>query len=1044
MEILIRLAGVQLGPYSEEQVRQHISDGLLSLTDLAKVEGTEEWASLAEILAQVTRESRSLSQISLAAATVALPGSRPPRTSGKAAAADAPQPDAAPIAEPAAAIEPEAIPEVIPEPPRRAPALPPGMQHLPERSAAVEEPEPAPPSAGPPERKTLLRGPTGPATPPNVAQAAATTVTTSPLLGSPKKTGRAAMPSTNAQKTSPLPTTAITKPWRPPAAAPGDVPPSTPDSPTKPLPKHAEPEPGDDALARSLQAKTVPMRNKPTQPPEGVTPAAPPGGKPNPVTTPATTAPMPTRPVFKPNRTTAEPETKTENLPREDLPPGSVGKPPRKRLDRMVLPDSGPIVPPTPLSTEARKRLEAVKAVADNTPLPEDEPPPRTLMGRIMPVLISLTAVLAIAIPYYVWSPYHSAKLLRGALQSGHTGDLQAMIDFDSVRASLKEQVKAQAGSASDAAQAKALATLDASIDRYVTPEGISALVTGPEKIAPDESDKVISPKVAARLLLPLYTPDAPKFQGLASLVDFVIDRDVALLHLGYQFLGWKLKSVELRPQSPALSAGGVSPLFLAPVVNTYLAHGDAKGKRGDWSGAVSEYTHVLTLDPKSSVAYNARGLALQAKGDLDGAIKDFTQTLANDPQNAPAYNDRGNARYAKGDADGAIGDYTQAIRIDPTLASAYDSRGNAKASKDDFDGAIADYTQSIVIDPSKAQPYSDRGFARQANGNADGAIADYTSALNIDPKAATTYYNRGLARQAQGNLDAAITDFDHALAFDPKIAYAYYFRGNAKSMTHDLDGAIKDYTQALQLNPKIAQAYSNRGNARRTKGDLDGAIEDFTAALVLDPKLAAAYFSRSEIKAEKNDLDGAIADSTHALDLDPKNGDALYTRGFAKLAKGNLDGAAADLRQFCTMNPRDHEADHARAFLWLIGKAQGAQAGSDPDQDLSHALESNWNSNPSDLISKSATFLLGRVPETDYLAAASSADAKTDQVQHCQAWYFAVMKRLLSGDRKGAIDAFNQCLATGQKDVPEYLLATAQLSALQPVAPTAAPVPTP
>ncbi len=46
MEIFIRLAGVQLGPYTEEQVQQHITDGLLSLSDMAKSEGTD-WAPIA-------------------------------------------------------------------------------------------------------------------------------------------------------------------------------------------------------------------------------------------------------------------------------------------------------------------------------------------------------------------------------------------------------------------------------------------------------------------------------------------------------------------------------------------------------------------------------------------------------------------------------------------------------------------------------------------------------------------------------------------------------------------------------------------------------------------------------------------------------------------------------------------------------------------------------------------------------------------------------------------------------------------------------------
>ena len=65
---------------------------------------------------------------------------------------------------------------------------------------------------------------------------------------------------------------------------------------------------------------------------------------------------------------------------------------------------------------------------------------------------------------------------------------------------------------------------------------------------------------------------------------------------------------------------------------------------------------------------------------------------------------------------------------------------------------------------------------------------------------------------------------------------------------------------------------------------------------------------------------------------------------------------------------------------------------------------------------------------EGDYLSVTSSPDAKTDQAQHCEAWYFAGMKRLLMGDKATAYDYFRRCLATGKSDFCEYILAQAEL----------------
>ena len=52
-------------------------------------------------------------------------------------------------------------------------------------------------------------------------------------------------------------------------------------------------------------------------------------------------------------------------------------------------------------------------------------------------------------------------------------------------------------------------------------------------------------------------------------------------------------------------------------------------------------------------------------------------------------------------------------------------------------------------------------------------------------------------------------------------------------------------------------------------------------------------------------------------------------------------------------------------------------------------------------------------------------------------------MKRLLMGDKATAIAYFHKCLATGQTDFFQYILARAELQALEPT-PASRPTPTP
>jgi lipoprotein NlpI len=74
------------------------------------------------------------------------------------------------------------------------------------------------------------------------------------------------------------------------------------------------------------------------------------------------------------------------------------------------------------------------------------------------------------------------------------------------------------------------------------------------------------------------------------------------------------------------------------------------------------------------------------------------------------------------------------------------------------------------------------------------------------------------------------------------------------------------------------------------------------------------------------------------------------------------------------------------------------------------------------------ASHLLGNVTEADLFAAAASPDAKKESGQHCEAWFYAGMKKLLAGEKKAAADCFHKCLATEQKTFTEFQLAQSEL----------------
>jgi lipoprotein NlpI len=295
-------------------------------------------------------------------------------------------------------------------------------------------------------------------------------------------------------------------------------------------------------------------------------------------------------------------------------------------------------------------------------------------------------------------------------------------------------------------------------------------------------------------------------------------------------------------------------------------------------------------------------------------------------------------------------------------------------------------------------------------------------------PQSADDFANQGTFEYGQGHFNAAITWFDMALAINPKFAGAYVNRGAAKAGKKDFDGAIADFNQALKLTPEDAETYYNRGVVKAFEKNYSGASADYSQAIRLNPKHAGAYSGRGETNLILGDVDAALADFNQTLLLDPQSDHTLFTRGVSKMATGDLPGAVADWREFIELEPTDSNADYAHLFIWLNLMEQGQKG--DAIEQLSSALQHHWNAPQDAWVSKDAAFLLDQIKESSYLAAAASPDSDKDRSRHCEAWYYAGMKRLLAKERASALADFQKSVATKQADFMEYTLAISELKA--------------
>jgi tetratricopeptide (TPR) repeat protein len=245
-----------------------------------------------------------------------------------------------------------------------------------------------------------------------------------------------------------------------------------------------------------------------------------------------------------------------------------------------------------------------------------------------------------------------------------------------------------------------------------------------------------------------------------------------------------------------------------------YAARGWIRNyKLQEYSGAISDYTKAIELNPGNGELYARRAsIYVEIKKD-QLAIADYTKAilLSNEDDVRNNYFERGQIYYRLDDYQKAIADFNRAYSASDECISGYaadicQNRGIAKLESGDIRGALVDFERLIKQGYTSPETYYYRGLAKQNLGNQEGAKQDYQAILN----AAETYYSsydkynlyyyQGLAYFGLGKTQSAIANFTEAIKLDPINPLAYHHRGIAYQVLKDKINAINDLKKADRL----------------------------------------------------------------------------------------------------------------------------------------------------------------------------------------------------------------------------------------------------
>lgn len=276
------------------------------------------------------------------------------------------------------------------------------------------------------------------------------------------------------------------------------------------------------------------------------------------------------------------------------------------------------------------------------------------------------------------------------------------------------------------------------------------------------------------------------------------------------------------------------------------------------------------------------------------------------------------------------------------------------------------------VIAQTTAVDFNSQGITKANGGDPRGSIADYTKAITLDPSFVSAFTNRGSAYAAFGENAKAMADFDHAISLKPDDWNAFSYRGELKQKLGDLDGAIADFSRVIAIVP-WSDEYWKRARIRMIKGQLRAACADYTEMIRQDER--------------------------------EPNAGLFQLRGMVRHMSGNSPGALADFEAglACAKNDDDRAAIQLARYLVL---KQSSRPEAAPElAKLAGSWPEGWNKTL-------AQFLLGEVPDADFLKVAPDEDKEAQRSQ-CITHYYAGMRHLLAGEKGTALAFFKKSVAT-------------------------------
>ena len=442
----------------------------------------------------------------------------------------------------------------------------------------------------------------------------------------------------------------------------------------------------------------------------------------------------------------------------------------------------------------------------------------------------------------------------------------------------------------------------------------------------------------------------AKELRGQGSFREAIVEYNYALADNNSKFEAYEALGDIMRvlqKDTRAVEYYGEALSINSDNANLHLKIARALTKTGNNDAAVKEFNIALNLapndreiitaienmwrskiqeNPQDAVAHMNLGVVLQKRGDLTGALSEYQAAQALDPANITLRLNLGTLFQAKGDLNMAMAAYDSILQINPTDSVVHYYRATALKQLGNLKGAIDEFQIALKIDPNNIQAKKALFDAVKEIKNPDErlyALSDLAKTYNND---ASSLYNLAYELHAQKKYDYALEIYQRVITMNPGLADAYLNIAAIYKERNQYQEALSTLQNALVVNPNNLKAknllaqikqdstITNYESAisKQKKGDYTGAIEDFQRIIAENGAGADSYVGLGATYMAAEKTDDAINAFNKALELDKSNSPALYYLGNIYFGKKNYTKALGLYQKAQMFDPENPDVKSA------------------------------------------------------------------------------------------------------------------------------------